>query len=201
MAVTSSVAIGNMALSHIGNSQAIEDLYPSELTQEAFQVTQWYDHARLELLESFDWNFARSRVALSEHADDPPSGQWSYRYEYPSDCVRALELENPVGRQADKVAYEVEYSGNEKTILTNQEDAVLVYTKNIENTALFSRKFIVTLSYLIAAYIAFPLTGNIQVQESMGQKFARSFRSATGVNAQEGREDTPPEAEWISGRS
>ncbi len=59
MASISQVAIGNMALSHIGASSTIESF--GEDTNGAQQVNLWYDFSRQQTLESYDWGFARTK--------------------------------------------------------------------------------------------------------------------------------------------
>lgn len=201
MTVSSGVEIGNMALANIGNSHPIEDFFPNDRSTEAFQITLWYDHSREEALESHNWNFARKRAALSEHATEPPSGQWTFRYVYPSDCIKIRKIVNPVGRDADRSPFQIEIVDGEKTILTDVEAASAVYTFDQTQVTLYSPKFINALSYLLAHYIAAPLVGDQDVKARMLETFTRTVRSATGSNAQEGGEDDPREAEWISGRT
>jgi hypothetical protein len=201
MAAASKIDICNMALSHLGSSQFIEDFYPNDTSLEAVQATLWFDQARREVLEAFDWNFARKRGALSLHDEDAPDGQWSYRYTYPSDCLQARKIVNAVGRTADVVAFEIEEFGDEVTILTDAEDAILIYTSDQDNNAVWSNRFTQALALLIAHYMAFALTGNLGTKEGMGQLYARAIRSATGSNASEGMADAPVEADWIAGRT
>lgn len=200
MANISAVTICNMAIGNIGNSQPIEDFYPNERSTEAFQATLWYEHARRQALEDHDWNFARKRVALSIHEEAAPTGIWTYRYVYPSDCIKARFIESPSGPLGDMVPFEIEVISSEKTILTDAESANLIYTRDQTLTSLFSSKFVSTLSYLLAHYMAFPLTGDIRIKQNALEMYQGMLRSASGSNAQEGASRAPREASWISGR-
>lgn len=201
MAIISPVRIGNMALSHIGVSSTIESL--TENIPEATQINLWYDFSREQALEILDWNFARKRQTLALHSDDPPEDVWTFRYQYPADALKIRRMVNPAGKTVDAVPYEIENSddGSEKTILTNLEDAVSVYTFNLNSTALFSPLFIEALSFLLAHHIAFPLTGSPEIKKEMLQTYVALVRVAQTYNALEGQADPPRDAEHIRDRA
>lgn len=195
------VTISNLAISNCGSSDFIESLDPGvDDGKEARQCALWYDQARKQALESHNWDFARKRLALAEHSDDPPAGQWLYRYQYPADCLKARQIENPLGPTADAIPFEIEISNEQKTILTDAEDAVLIYTYDTESVGLWSPMFISAFSYLLAHYIAFTITGNRTTKEKMMEAFGAWVRLATGSNAQEGQERAPRQADGIRAR-
>lgn len=191
--------IANMALSHLGTG-TIETL--TENSVEAQQANIWYDFARVQTLEDFDWTFARQRGSLSEHGDAALEDEWAYRYAFPADAVRLRKLVNPAGRDDDPVPFELNLSedGKERTILTDLEDAVAVYTKDIQNTALFDHHYILALSYMLAHYMAFALTGNDTVAEKMYNLYVRTLRMAKASNANEEVAEPERDASWIRGR-
>ena len=200
MVTISAVRIANMALSHIGARSSIESL--DESSPEAKQCKLWYDYSRQQALASYDWSFARKRQALAVHADDPPEGVWNYRYVYPSDCLKAQHIVNLAGPTADAVPYNVEASddGETKTILTDTEDAVLVYTFDQTSTAMFTPLFIEMLSHLLAHHIAFSLTGKKEIRTLELQIYNSLVNAAPAQDANEKVEAPPREAEWIRGR-
>ena len=78
------------------------------------------------------------RKTLTAHGDDPPT-DWTYRYQYPSDCVKARFIENPLGRTKDPVPFDVEQSTDgTMSIVTNQNEACLIYTKDVTSPSLYS---------------------------------------------------------------
>ena len=88
MAFITDTGIANMALSHVGAESDIESL--TEKTAEAIQCNLWYNFSRQQILEIYDWSFARRRLGLAPHDDtisetstDPWAGVWSFRYQYP----------------------------------------------------------------------------------------------------------------------
>ncbi len=199
MATVSPVKIGNMALSHVGVSTVIETL--SEDIVEANQVRLWYDFSREQALEMLDWNFARKRQTLASHADDPSDdGVWGFRYQYPADALKARTLVNPAGKEADAIPFEVENSSGTRSILTDLDEAVLVYTFKLHDTSLFSPMFIEALSYLLAHHIAFALTGNPELKKEMLQTYIGILRVAQTYTANEGQAAPPRDAEHIRDR-
>lgn len=211
----STVLISNMALSHLGAGQ-IQAM--DEASAEAIQANLWYDPSRKQALTSHNWGFARKRAVLAVHGDDPPEGVWAYRYIYPVDCLVARELVNPamgavssltvfgsrpqdVWAAGDAVPFDVETSDNEtKSILTDLEDATLVYTFNQESTSMFSWPFIDALAYLMAGRLAFALTGKRSLAQDMFEAYRSVVRSASATDANEGVAAAPREAEWIRKR-
>lgn len=213
MPIIGKVTICNMALNHIGVRSTIESL--TEFSTEAKACNLWYDHSRIEALESYDWNFARRRRALVAHSDDPPDGVWGYRYQYPIDCIKARYIENPtVVHQSivrgipaslvepDAIPYSVEMDddGITKSILTDLDKATLIYTFDQQDTNVFSRVFISALSYIIAAHIGFSLTGKISLEDKMAQNARIIIQNAAANEHNENVARQPRDSEFIRAR-
>lgn len=202
MATVSAVRIGNLALSKIGARSRIESL--DEQSPEAQEIKLWYDFAREEVLKAYNWSFARKRIALAAHAEDPPTDEWAYRYQYPSDCIVCRRIVNPLGRRAKPVPFHVETGvdsgARQKTILTNMANAKLLYTYDVTDTTQFSQFFIQTLATLIAHYIAYPLTGKETIQERMLKTFQGMIEGAPIHDANEEVEEPEKDASWIQAR-
>ena len=194
----SKVKICNMALGNLGSSDTIESL--TENSVAAKQCNLWYDESRQEALEAFDWSFARKRQALAPHSEDPPDA-WSYRYQYPADCVTAREIENPLGAEADPVPFTVEMAADgTKCILTNLDEAVLVYTYDQETVSSFSKHFVRTLAFAIALNICMVITGKRTIKQDMAGQLSRHIALAPAHNANEEVKAPPRDADWIRGR-
>ncbi len=207
MAFVDKVAIGNMALSHVGHGIEIESF--TEKTPEATQVRNWYDLSRQQVLTAFDWGFARRRLSLALHGDtisetaaDPWAGVWGFRYVYPADCIRARKMQNPNAPPDDLTPFSIETSvnGQEKTILTNVEDAVLVYTFDSEATELFSPMFTQALSHLLASQISFAITRKRKIKAEQLQAYFFVLASAAAEDANEGVEPPVRDADWVRDR-
>ena len=178
----SKVKISNMALSHIGARSTIESM--DEDSSEANVCNLWYDWARVQALET------------------DPTVNWLYRYGYPSDCVSTRYIENPAGWEADALPFEVELNsaGTLKTILTDEEDAEMVYTMDLQSTALFTPLFVDAISWRLAAAIAFQLTGDGSIEEKALNKFYLTLSSAAARNAGGTVDRAPRDSEFIRGR-
>lgn len=199
---TSKVQIGNLALANLGSKNTIESF--TEESTEASLINTWYDHCRQFLLEAVDWNFARKRLILATSSEDPPSGIWAYRYGYPSDCVVAREIENSSGgTEGDAIPFEIEFEevGDIKTILTDMQDATLIYTKNITDPSLFPSSFIHALAAFLAANMAFPLTGKTSTEDKMWRKYQFLMAQAGGNNLNEAVKPPPRLADWTRKRN
>lgn len=201
MASISKVKIANLALSNIGAKSSIESL--TENSAEAQECNLWYDVALELALEAYDWSFARTRLTLATHSDDPPDGVWEYRYQYPSDCVKLRSLVNPLGPDADPVPFTVETSedGLTKSILTDLDDAVAVYTRLQTQTSMFSLYFVFTLAAALAHLIAFTLTGKTTIQDSWQERYLAYIRDASSHDANETVGKPPRESEVVRGRT
>lgn len=196
----SAVQIANMALSNVGARSSIESF--TEDSVEANLVSLWYDNSRKQTLEAINWTFARKRLALALHAEAADEIEWFFRYQYPSDALKIRKLVNPLGPKANAVPFRLEQSadGTQKTILTNLEEAVSEYTFNQTLIASFSLMFVETLAYCLAHHIAYPLSGKLDLTDKMLGKYMAMLRIAAASDGNEHVDDTPREAEWISGR-
>lgn len=208
------VTLANMALSHIGAKNTLQAL--TEASAEAKQCNLWYEPSRRKTLMAYDWNFARRRLALAEHSEDPPEGVWAFRYQYPASCLVAREIENGNGGRylniqlpsqganiSNAIPFEIETdsTGEQRTILTDMEDAVLIFTFDQTSTDMFSDLFDDAQSWLLAHYIAFPLTGSLTIKKAALESYMGFVRYAMGQNANEQVSGPPREAEWVRGRN
>ena len=180
--MASVVQICNMALSHIGSEARVSSISPPDGSVEAGHCATFYDLARTEMLEPGNWAFALKRATLAQVVN--PSTVWAYAYAKPADCQRALRILRPsiaitVFTQdlvvephtddRDTAPFDIEG----EVILTNEPDAVLVYSQDVTDSTKFPASFTSALSYLLASYLAGPiLKGNegVRVGDAMRQR-------------------------------
>ncbi len=200
MLSVSDTFIANAALEQIGAKSGIQNL--NENSVEAKACKFWYDFCRVHVLEAYNWGFARKRLSLASSSDDPPEGIWGYRYQYPVDCVKAREIENPLGDTYDAIPFEIEQTsdGTAKTILTDADEAILIYTRDVQQTSLFPAHFIDTLAAQLASRIALKLTGKRTIRDDMQKLYASLLSVAPAHDANEAVKDKPREAEWNRAR-
>lgn len=202
--MASEVNICNLSLSHIG-VKSIAAL--SESTKEARECNLKYPFAREEVLRAYPWNFAEKRVTLALLTDTYVG--FDYAYQYPTDCLDAREIYNPAGsgigtyfdsttgEYVNKAKIEFKVVVNDdldsRVILTNQEDAVLIYTAKVTDPNIFDSMFIKMLSHFLASELAVPLRGDSKKQENEINIYNALLGQAQQANASEeqgGNDDT-----------
>lgn len=202
----SDTGIANLALSHVGHGPIT--LFTDQ-TEEGSQVRTWYAQTRRIVLEAYDWNFARKREKVALHSDtisetstDPLAGVWGFRYQYPSDALVIRKMQNSMSPPGDSPPFEIEMSldGTSKSIVTDVEDAVAVYTWDQESPAMFSGVFILTFSHLLASHMAFALTRKTSIETKHLKIYQGLLPSAQAQSANESVGKPPREAEHIRSR-
>ena len=164
--MASVVQLCNMALSHIGSDARVISIDPPDGSVEAEKCAQFYDLARTELLEPGSWAFSLKRATLAQV--DNPSDTWAFAYAKPAGCLRAVRLLTAAGvTDREGADFEVEAG----VILTNEEDAVLVYVTDITDASKFPPSFASALSFLLAGYLAGPI-----IKGNEGAKFGDAMR-------------------------
>jgi len=200
--MASAVSICNLALIQVG-AQTISAF--TEQTREARLCNQIYEYSKDSVLRAHDWNFARCRVDLGLLATTFTN--WSYTYAYPSDCLVARKIVNPLGSGNTQTYYDYEdetyrttgqlpydimrTSTGSKVVVTNIADAELEYTARIDDANMFDSMFIDALILRLASDLASPLRADRRVAGDFYQKYQYTIREARTDNANEGV--TPPD--------
>lgn len=176
--MASDVDICNMALSHIGSDAVVSSIFPADGSVEAGHCARFYPIALGMLLEHHSWSFAKTRVLLAEV--DNPSTTWSFAYGLPGNCLKPTRLlpkltllgygftsfsgTMSVDEQrlfdesgSSTFSLETDQATGNRILLANEPQAVLLYTRRVEDTASFTFKFMAALSYLVAAFVAGPI--------------------------------------------
>lgn len=213
----SKTKIANMALSHLGSTDTIQNI-DTEKSAPAAAVRLWYDAARLCALEDADWSCARARQVLAAHSIDPPENRWAYRYVYPSDCVAPRYLENPAlgssvfslydasgnystSNDGNMVPFEIEQaSDGSRSLVTDLAEAVLIYTRDEQRTYLFSANLVAAISYKLAHFIAKPVSEDDTSKTDMAKAYAAALLHAFANDANQQGQRMPRDADWIRGR-
>jgi hypothetical protein len=170
---TSSVGIANLALSRIGGK-------PITSLEEASVIAQLcsknYDPARIAMLESFPWSFAKTRASLPALAAAPAWGP-ANAYQLPADCVWVVELDIP----AD-VAWHVEG----RTIVTDAAAPLkILYIRDETDPVAFSALFVDAMADQLAGEIAFGITKDIRYRTPFMQTAQLKAQSGKTRDSQE----------------
>jgi hypothetical protein len=175
--------ICNLALSRIGVRSRISSL--SEGSEEANLFDLVYDFVLELTLEQSPWSFAQERRALLLLEEQDSTEEWTFKYQVPANCVRPLRIESAGARnvaqdQLVKWQLESDPDGNRKIILTDEEDAVLVYTRRDVIANLYPAHFVSTLAWNLAAEIVGAMPGKADMGE-YAMKMARIAASEAGA--------------------
>jgi hypothetical protein len=177
------VEICNVGLSRIG-ALTISSL--TQASREARMCNVFYEPSRDATLADLDWNFARKQDLLAELTEEIDG--WDFIYRYPSDCITAREIYNPSKvYDEDKVEFEVgaSSSGDYRIILTDLEDAQLIYTKKVDNEVLFDPIFCDALAWKMGMELAMPLRSDDKIQAACARGYALAIGSAKNRSSKE----------------
>lgn len=193
-AIFSETQIGNMALSHLGKA-LIESF--DQKGEEARLCKLWYHPSRLATLEDYDWSFARKRLALSEHNEDPPA-DWAYRYTMPGDVAVFRYVWNPLGLTPPATPFRLEIAADgTQTILSNIANAIGVYTMDQRSTSTFTSRFAVCVSHLMASNMAVKMTGKQFLKKAQFEEYRLALALASANDANTGIQEAPRDADHI----
>lgn len=193
--MTSKVSISNLAFAALGEKAFIQSL--DEASVHARYANLFYDQARRAALRSHPWSFARQEKTLALLSDQH-SNRWKYRYAMPEKCIRARYIEN--GYTPDKVPFEVALNtdGESKVILTNQANAKLIFTYDVENPTLFDAGFVDAFVYALAHRLCPTIAPNKAAD--MERKFLMAVQNARAYDAGEGEMDDLYTSDWLEER-
>ncbi len=176
------VDICNLALQAI-RVFPIESL--SDQTAAALACNRSYDVARDAALGSYTWNFAEKEAELALAAGETASG-WTYVYAIPIDFIGATRIYSAAG-DSTKIEFAIrsDTAGNAKRILTNQINAILIYTARIVNENMFSPEFVDAFVARLAIDLS-PLRSDPQLKLQLQQAYTLLISQAKETNAREG---------------
>lgn len=165
--MSSKVDIANLALTHIGGaSRGIVSL--TENTPAAIACNSFFDSCRDDVFSESQWPFASVSQPLLT-APEVVLG-WTYIYAYPPKAARVWNVYNEATvNKKHEQEFEVKFIAgvNRRVICSNNPSAYADYTFKVEDTTIYDPKFVMALSYRLAAAIAFTLTGSPEVGEKL----------------------------------
>lgn len=192
--------IFNLALSAMGTKNRIA--LPTETSVEARECALWYESVRQQVLCAAPFQEARATVRLALQAErDPdadwvtgdPDPGWQFAYAAPQDMLRPRNIST-----YDRFILSV--SGSEKRIVTNTEDAILVYTFDQTNVDLWSVLLQNAVALALSSAICLKLGGKLDRSQLIA---ARANDLLMQARVMEGNiddfqlESVPP---WLSAR-
>lgn len=202
------VGICNLALSRIGVTVKIDSF--DARSQEAIELKAVYELVRDRVLGAAPWPFAKRVDYLQKTGATPV--RWAFRYEYPNDCVRVRAIYPPppagtrpeqfrVWLRVNRVPYELELDETgAKTIVTDQDTAIIEYTKRIVDPSLFEAAFASTFAWGLAAEIALSLAKTVDHAKNAGAMYQQAVNEALAAALNEEVREDPPESEFVRAR-
>lgn len=194
----SDVQICNMALLHIANTKFILSL--SERNQAAQACSLVYEHSVEMTLEAYPWPEATKYATLNLIASNPNT-DWDYEYQYPNDCLSVRRIVTDLGREdPNPPPYVTGNNGSTRVIYTNEAKAVIEYTLNLTDTALFRP----TLAQAISWFIAFSISGvakDKRISQYCYQVWQGMVSMAQARAGNEQQLHPDPESEFIRSRA
>jgi hypothetical protein len=151
--MASEVAICNMALSHFGENGTVVSISPPDGSAEAGHCARFFAIARADVLEMYEWAFAKKRTTLAALTSD--SAAWIYKFAKPSDCLKVRKL-LPYGAFDETKSLDYEVEGD--AIYCNDENPTLIYTRLVVDTTKYTSLFTSAFSYMLASYVSGPMT-------------------------------------------
>jgi hypothetical protein len=195
--MASDVDISNMALSHIGEDALVVALSPPDGSVQSAHCARFWPIARAELQEVFEWSFCEARHGTLAQVESLLDN-WTFAYTLPADCLKVRKLMAD-GELDERTSRPYVLLG--RTLFTNDENPILVYTKLETDPTKFSPAFTACASYLLASYLAGPILKKPSVGQAWYDLAMQRGRAAAAVNANAstGEEHEAP-AGWMSKR-
>jgi hypothetical protein len=199
---TSTTAIANLALSHLGVAKTIGNL-DTESSSEATACRTFYEECRNIVLRDFEWPFATRYVDLGLVAENPNT-EWEFSYRFPSDAEKFRKILSGVRNETNesRVPYILASDDIGKLIYTDQSNATGKYTKKITDVSLFPSDFTMALSLRLAYYIAPRVTRGdpFKLQEKVINNYFIEISRTKATALNEEQSEKEPESEFIRSR-
>lgn len=194
----------NAMLFEVGHTKRVNNA--NEQTPEALNCGYCFDRHRRTLLSMGRWKFAKVERKLTQTGNTPPTG-WAYEYNYPTDCLTALEISR-AAKTDQKIPFTVgaiyipgENGATEKRVIwTNQPDALMWFIRNVENTTMFSATFAQTLVSRCAADLALVFTKDSKLSNTKLQQFQFYWNQAVDTGEIEAEDEPEQAPDWIIDR-
>lgn len=179
----SKIDICNMALAHLGMKgiTSITENNPSAIACNTFFVP-----SRDDVLGETNWTFAKASEPLVLSTEEVLG--WSYIYSYPVKATTVWDVFNEAtasdkGKQEFEVVLKPAQSS--RLVCSDLSFAYADYTYQLSDTGLYTPKFIISLSYRLAAMMAHTLVRSTKVGLELTQVYAAALSEAKRINGSE----------------
>lgn len=203
--------ICNMALGHLKITKQISNLV-SDQSAEAVACRTFYNTVKQQFLEDFKWPFARKQGMLTLIEANPfpidvnMDTEWSYAYQYPSDCVNFIRIISGIRNESrlDRVPFKMfsNPTDNSKMICTDMDQAAGEWTTDVVTEDMFSASYVMALSFKLASIIAPMVTGGdpFKLGDRADKKYQMEKVNAQSNALNEEQQEVEPESEFVLAR-
>lgn len=210
------VSIYNIALSRVGIGQTVRDR--AERTEPAAQCRKFFAHCRDECLRNFPWTFARRWKPLAELTEAERFPGWAYAYEYPQDCLFALEIipegglrypvqwvdlwQERISNRPPRIPFEraLRSDGNAQILITDLYQAYLIYIARVTAENVWDAGFVDMLGWRLAAEVGRPLKVNAALAKDAWSNYEAMRGRHTASDFNEGYPDAEPDTPSLIAR-
>lgn len=202
--------ISNLALLGIGHTKTVGNI-DTERSAEATACKTFFPQALDEVLEVFDWPFARRHTKPAQLDASTLDlglvpGGWSFAYALPADCVpnglRKLYpgVRNP--RDDQETPFAIEYDGatDQVIVLTDDTAPEMIYTARIGNTQKFSATFARGVAETMGVDLIRALRKDLKLVPEQKQIAAQAIAVAQAAALRGQRPDRDPPPSWMANR-
>jgi len=156
-----SLTICNQALALLGEKETLVTDLDNPTNKPERLCALFYHNARREMLRYADWRVARKVDDLVVISGDPElEDRWEYKYTVPTDLLKPLRVTDTADYSRSGYPYEMmTQSDGTHVLLTNIEDAYLVYTFDLTTATTFTEDMITVLMYMLAIKLARAIVG------------------------------------------
>lgn len=192
------IGIWNNALAHIGVKSFVQ--VEDEKSAEAGVLRVVWDSALEYVLGDHPWPFATAYATLGL-VEQNPNTDWLFSYRYPTGCVHARRIVAGDGRNSTKPPpFRIGQDDAGRLIYTDQDSAVLEYTKLVTSCDHFDPKFAEALEWYLASRIATPLSRIEGMAAKAEKMYEIMMVRAAAKSRNESQQDDAPDAEWVRER-
>lgn len=196
---TAEAGVCNVALLRVGHTQTINSLDDPSAAAKACK-TLW-DFTRDELLQARPWPFATKRASLAAITDGERDG-YAFAYSLPADFLAARYLwpglNNPGKEEA--IPFRLEADASKQILLTDEEDAKLVYTAKVTEVGRWSPMFRNAMAMRLAADLALGVAKKPTLGVELHKLAIATLGAAHASSANQQQTDSSPVSEFESGR-
>ena len=183
------LAVVNEALQFVAAQTTVTSLTDPQQPAGIYAAVVYAPTVQL-MLRELDPDFARYTATLTLSGAATPVAPWAYEYLYPADCVRLRQVAPPANGYDPldpqpiraNVSFDIISAVNTKVILTNQVNALAVYTSSTVTEVQWDSSFTDAVVRRLANPLAMALSGRPDFAREILEESAKMASSAYGVD-------------------